>query len=69
MDVILEAALGGGGLACVPERIVARHIETGRLVRVLEAWCRPIALRAFIDFLRSDPNENNLSGEKSASAY
>ena len=83
MDLILEAALGGGGLACVPERFVARHIETGRLVRVLEAWCRPIsgyflyypghrhtpiALRAFIDFLKSDPNENNPSGEKSASA-
>lgn len=82
MDVMLEAALGGGGLACLPERVVARHIETGRLVRVLEAWCRPIsgfflyypghrhtpiALRTFIDFLRSDPDGNNPSGEKSAS--
>ena len=80
-DVILEAALGGGGLACLPERLVARHIETGRLVRVLETWCRPVsgfflyypghrhtpsALRALIDFLRSDPNENNPSGEKGA---
>ena len=81
-DLMLEAALGGGGLACLPESFVAWHIEAGRLVRVLEAWCRPIsgfflyypghrhtpiALRAFIDFLRSDSNENNPSGEKSAS--
>ena len=65
-NLILEAALAGGGLACLPDRFVARHIEAGRLVRVLEAWCRPIsgfflyypghrhtpiALRAFIDFL------------------
>ena len=68
LDVILEAALGGGGLACLPKSFVAGHIETGRLIRVLEAWYRPIsgfflyypghrhtppALRAFIDFLRS----------------
>jgi DNA-binding transcriptional LysR family regulator len=38
-DVILEPL----GLACLLERSVARHIETGRLVRVLEAWCRPIS--------------------------
>ena len=69
LDVILEAALGGGGLACLPERLVTRHVETGRLVRVLEAWCvqipgfflyypchrhTPIALRTFIDVLKSD---------------
>ena len=67
-DLMLEAALGGGGLTCLPESFVARHIETGRLIRVLEAWCRPtsgfflyypghrhtpVALRAFIDFLGS----------------
>jgi DNA-binding transcriptional LysR family regulator len=69
-------------VACLPDRLVTRHIETGRLVRVLEAWCgpisgfflyypshrhTPIALRAFIDFLRSDSNAINQSGENSAS--
>jgi DNA-binding transcriptional LysR family regulator len=82
LKVILAAALGGGGLACLPDRLVMRHIETGRLVPVLEAWCgpisgfflyypshrhTPIALRAFIDFLRSDSNANDPSGEKIAS--
>jgi DNA-binding transcriptional LysR family regulator len=47
----------------------SRHVETGRLVRVLEAWCAqipgfflyypshrhtPVTLRAFIDFLKPD---------------
>jgi DNA-binding transcriptional LysR family regulator len=78
-DVILKVALGGGGLAYLPEMSVARHIQKGRLIRVLEKWCRPIsgfflyypgnrhtpiALRTLIDFLRSDQNEVSPSEEK-----
>jgi DNA-binding transcriptional LysR family regulator len=36
---ILAAALGGHGLAYVPEDMVEPHVREGRLVRVLEAWC------------------------------
>jgi DNA-binding transcriptional LysR family regulator len=35
---MLRAALGGFGLACVPEDIAQEHIAEGRLVRVLEDW-------------------------------
>jgi DNA-binding transcriptional LysR family regulator len=34
----LSAALGGSGLACVPEELAQSHIDAGRLVRVLEDW-------------------------------
>jgi DNA-binding transcriptional LysR family regulator len=65
---IITAAIGGAGLAYAFEARVTGHIETGRLVRVLEDWCAPYpgpylyyasrrqmrpALRAFIDFFRS----------------
>lgn len=36
---ILRAALGGLGLAYVPEDRVLEHISEGRLIRVLEDWC------------------------------
>jgi len=36
---MINAALGGFGLAFVPEDLVLPHIAEGRLVRVLEAWC------------------------------
>ncbi len=67
MDVILAAALDGRGLAYVFEDEVAEHIAAGRLVRVLEDWCRPFpgyylyypsrrqippALAALVDALR-----------------
>jgi DNA-binding transcriptional LysR family regulator len=35
---MLRAALGGFGLACVPEDIAQEHIAEGRLARVLEDW-------------------------------
>jgi len=35
----IRAVLGGFGLACIPEDLVAEHVGTGRLVRVLEEWC------------------------------
>ncbi|MGX9221979.1 LysR substrate-binding domain-containing protein (plasmid) [Massilia varians] len=36
---VVDAALAGLGLAFVLEDVVRRHIEDGRLVRVLENWC------------------------------
>ena len=66
-DLIRAAALDGAGLACTLEDTVADDLAAGRLVRVLEDWCRPFpgfflyypgrrqvppALRALIDMLR-----------------
>jgi DNA-binding transcriptional LysR family regulator len=42
VPLMLEFALGGVGLAHVPEDIVAKEIARGRLVRVLEDWCPPV---------------------------
>jgi DNA-binding transcriptional LysR family regulator len=36
---ILQAALAGLGLACLPETYVQIHLVEGRLTRVLETWC------------------------------
>lgn len=36
---ILEAALAGHGLACVPEDMAGPHIAASRLRRVLKEWC------------------------------
>src|SRR5580698_4915257 len=38
---MLDAALGGFGLAYVPEDAVQAHLADGRLVRVLAEWCPP----------------------------
>lgn len=35
---ILSAALGGAGLACIPEDLAQSHVEAGTLVRVLTTW-------------------------------
>ena len=66
--MIVAAALDGIGLAHVHEGLVADHIATGALVRVLEDWCPrlptfflyypgrrhvPTPLRAFIELARS----------------
>lgn len=68
-DMLVAAALQGTGLAFVPESFVAPYLQSGELVRMLEAWCRPfggfylyypnrahmpVPLRAFIDFFRPD---------------
>jgi DNA-binding transcriptional LysR family regulator len=37
----LDAALNGLGLAYLPEDQVQRHVDEGRLVRVLQDWCPP----------------------------
>jgi DNA-binding transcriptional LysR family regulator len=39
----IDSALAGLGLAYVPEDRVSAHIESGRLVRVLEDWCAPFS--------------------------
>jgi DNA-binding transcriptional LysR family regulator len=38
---VLDAALAGFGLACVPEDLAQPHLASGRLVRVIEDWCPP----------------------------
>ena len=39
--MILDAALAGLGLACLPEDLVQARIAEGKLIRVLDKWCRP----------------------------
>ena len=41
--LILNAAMAGFGLACVPEDYARPHVAEGRLVRVLADWCPPFA--------------------------
>jgi DNA-binding transcriptional LysR family regulator len=43
VEVLIRAALDGAGLAFTLEDHVARHLESGALVRVLEDWCPPFA--------------------------
>jgi DNA-binding transcriptional LysR family regulator len=66
-DLITKFALGGLGFAYILEDVVAEHLSTGRLVRVLDDWCQPSSgfhlyysgrrhmsapLRAMIEFFR-----------------
>ena len=41
LDLVIQAALDGAGLAWVAEDRVVQHLATGDLVRVLEDWCPP----------------------------
>jgi DNA-binding transcriptional LysR family regulator len=41
LDLVIEAALAGAGLAWVAEDRVVNHLASGALVRVLEDWCPP----------------------------
>jgi len=43
MAQMLNAALGGFGLAYVPEDLAQPHVAKGRLKRVLEDWCPPFS--------------------------
>jgi DNA-binding transcriptional LysR family regulator len=36
-----DAALAGYGIAYVPEDLVRHHVDSGRLVQVLDDWCAP----------------------------
>lgn len=40
-DIVIEAALSGLGLACLPDHVLADHVAEGRLIRVLKRWCPP----------------------------
>jgi DNA-binding transcriptional LysR family regulator len=77
-DFLLSAALGGVGLAFLPESFVEEPVACGQLVRVLEEWCKPFsgfhlyyprrsrmpaALRAFIDFMKL-PRETEAHGPR-----
>jgi DNA-binding transcriptional LysR family regulator len=69
LDLVIQAALDGAGLAWTAENRVAEHIASGALVRVLEDWSppfpgfflyypsrkqQPAALAALISTLRMD---------------
>jgi DNA-binding transcriptional LysR family regulator len=41
VDLVIQAALDGAGLAWVTEDRIAEHLESGTLIRVLEDWCPP----------------------------
>jgi DNA-binding transcriptional LysR family regulator len=41
VPMIVQAAMAGFGLACVPEGHAVTHIQDGRLARVLADWCPP----------------------------
>ena len=43
VQMIVEAAAAGFGLACILSDHVEAHLADGRLVRVLEDWCPPFA--------------------------
>jgi DNA-binding transcriptional LysR family regulator len=67
-ELMMEAALGGLGIAFVPQRLALPHLEKGALVALLDEWCPdyaglflyypgrrhvPAGLRAFIDVLKT----------------
>jgi DNA-binding transcriptional LysR family regulator len=67
LDLVIQAALDGAGLAWVAEDRITDHLASGALVRVLEDWCppfpgfflyypsrrqQPAALSALVDTLR-----------------
>ncbi|KQZ42022.1 LysR family transcriptional regulator [Ensifer sp. Root558] len=41
VPIIIDAALGGLGLACLPDDHLGPLVKSGRLVPVLEDWCPP----------------------------
>jgi DNA-binding transcriptional LysR family regulator len=68
LELVIQAAVDGAGLAWVSEDRVASHLASGALVRVLDVWCppfpgfflyypsrrqQPAALAALIDTLRT----------------
>jgi len=70
LDLVIQGALDGAGLAWLSEDCVTEHLASGALVRVLEDWCppfpgfflyypsrkqQPAALAALIKTLRIDP--------------
>jgi LysR family transcriptional regulator, regulator of peptidoglycan recycling len=43
IDLILDAAINGFGLAYLPTDLVEQHIKDGRLIGVLDDWCRRLS--------------------------
>jgi DNA-binding transcriptional LysR family regulator len=41
VELVIQAALDGAGLAWVTEDRISEHLESGALIRVLEDWCPP----------------------------
>jgi DNA-binding transcriptional LysR family regulator len=41
LDLVIEAAVAGAGLAWVSEDRVVEHLASGSLIRVLQDWCPP----------------------------
>jgi len=71
-DMMVEAALLDAGYAFTFEDQILKHVEEGRLMRVLDDWCpyytgfylyypsrrqMPATLRAFIDFVKASGSE------------
>lgn len=65
-DLMMSAALDGVGIAVLPEPMIATHVAAGRLVVLLDGWCRtvpgyylyhpsrrqtPMPLQAFLRFI------------------
>ncbi|MFC4352152.1 LysR family transcriptional regulator [Fodinicurvata halophila] len=42
VDTLVEAALAGVGLLCLPDYLLTQLTAEGRLIRVLEDWCPPL---------------------------
>ena len=42
-DLVVDAALAGRGLVCLPSDHLGPHVKAGRLIRVLAEWCPPFA--------------------------
>ncbi|KKY88464.1 LysR family transcriptional regulator [Enterobacter cloacae] len=40
---VVDAALAGLGIAFLPEEEFGTHLREGKLIRVLEEWCRPFS--------------------------
>jgi DNA-binding transcriptional LysR family regulator len=41
LELVIQAAIDGAGLAWLAEDRVAEHLSSGALIRVLEDWCPP----------------------------
>nr|WP_315431133.1 LysR substrate-binding domain-containing protein [uncultured Albidiferax sp.] len=67
IELMIDAAMSGLGIAFVPERSVSSRLDDGTLLTLLEEWCPsipglflyypgsrliPSGLRAFIDVLK-----------------
>ena len=61
MDMPIQAAIDGIGLAFSLEEYVAPYLASGSLVRVLEDWCPP-----FAGFFLYDPSRRQQPAALSA---